>query len=128
MDKRYLTLKTLTAVFCVLVIALFLSDLLYAYRTPKVYVIYVSQGMIAGNRYDCVVPKEALHNGNMVYIVSEKETVLGKRYRVYGETVTVEAEDNGMAAIHLGKNDDFMIVLAHDGRLKGNGDVLVYGS
>lgn len=128
MDKRYLTVKTLIGMLYALILALLISQVLYAYSTPKVYVTHISKGILAGKLYDCVIPIEALHDGTTVYVVSVRDTVLGKRYRVRGENVIVEAEENGMAAIHFYANDGMMIVLAHDGRMKGNGDVLVYGS
>lgn len=129
MDKKYITVKTVIVMLCAVILALSLALTLYAYRTPKVYVMPIQKGVISGELYDCVVPKEALFNGETLYIVTPKETVLGTRYRCYGDSVGIKAEENGMAAVEMfSTNDEMMIVLAHDGRLKGSGDVLVYRS
>lgn len=128
MDKQYLTVKTLLCMLCVLIIVLLTALTVYTYQTPKVYVTYAAKGTISGTLYDCVISKEALYEGDAVYIVSAKDTVLGKQFKARVEYVFIEAEENGMAAVSLDVSSDMMIVLAHDGRLKGNGDVLVYRS
>lgn len=128
MDKRYRTVKTLVVLFCALLFSLFLSLVLYAYRTPRVYATFAAKEILNGKLCDCVIPAAALRDGNTVYVVVARDTAIGKRYRVSRRTVFVEAEENGKVAIDLQTTEKVMVVLAHDGRLKENGEVLAYVS
>lgn len=128
MDKRYRTVKTLVALFCALLLATLLSLVIYAYRTPRVYATFATKELLNGKLCDCVIPAAALHDGNTVYVVVARDTAIGKRYRVSARTVFVEAEENGRVAVDLATTGKVMVVLAHDGRLKENDEVLAYVS
>lgn len=123
MDKRMISM--LCSMFAVCIFALLIAMTIYSYITPKAYVVYSSKGMINGDYYDCVIPREAVSEDNTIFVAAKKNTVLGTRYRVYEENVVIEAEENGMCAVNL-YEAGIMVVLAHDGRLKIGGEVLVY--
>jgi len=120
------TVKTVIAMFAAAVLSFMLAVTIYSYITPKVYVTYASKGTVGGEYYDCVVPSSAVGEDGKIYVVVKKNTVIGTRYRLYTENVTVRAEENGMSAVNLNAQDGVMVVLAHDGRMGENGEVLVY--
>lgn len=129
MENNRRTVIIIVAMIEIVCIALLLALTIYTYNTPKVYAAPVQQGLIGGQVFDCVIPKDALFDENIMYILTPKETVLGTRYRVTTEEVDIIAEENGMVAVTLyGSMDEMYFVLAHDGRMKASGEVLVYRS
>lgn len=128
MSKVKITpMKAVVGMLVILIIAMYASSAIYYSITPKVYAMKQHKGRIAGQVYDSVIPKDAISDDGTVYFVSTRETVVGERYKAYSREVIVLAEENGQVAIYTDSTgEELLIVLAHDGEIKNNGDVIVF--
>lgn len=127
MSKIKITpMRAVIAMLAVSVAAMYASAGIYYSITPKVYAMRVQKGRLNGQVYDCVIPKDAVVDG-AVYFVSTRETVVGERHRAFSREVRVLAEEGGEVAISVdSSNSDLLIVLAHDGEIENNEDVIVF--
>lgn len=128
MSKIKITpMKAIVAMLAVSVAAMYASSAIYYSITPKVYAMKQRKGRIAGQVYDCVIPKDAISEDGTVYFAAARQTVVGERHRAILRDVIVLAEEDGEVAIQMDDMDsELLIVLAHDGEIENRGDVIVF--
>lgn len=117
--------------FAILLIAIYASATFNYYMTPKVYTISQQKGRLDNNSelYDCVIPKNALVNGDKIYLAYSWQSVTGKKYAVVSRNVTVLDSDDYKCAILINDvMEDWLIVIAYDGELIEKGDVIILRS
>ncbi len=109
------------AVFLLLMLFFtFVSHHLDALRTPQVLCVTPGPGVIAGKRYDMVVPAEAIYPDKEPYVYVAEDT-LSYFYPVAARraTVRVLATGDGLAAVD-GLYRDARVVRYADRALLGN--------
>lgn len=114
-----------------LLIVTYASTTINYYTTPKVYTILQQKGRLDNNSklYDCIIPKNILVDGNKIYLAYSWQSVTGKKYAVISRNVTVLDADDYKYAVQIQDIiDDWLIVVAYDGELTENGDVIILRS
>lgn len=123
--------KIIIYFFTGLLIVTYASATVNYYTTPKVYAIAQQKGRLDNNSelYDCVIPKNALVNGDKIYLAYSWQSVMGTKYAVISSNVTIVDEDDYKYAIRIQDiMDDWLIVVAYDGELTEKGDIIILRS
>jgi hypothetical protein len=124
--KRHLALKAGLVLLVVMVFFTFFSSTIHYFLTPKVTITPVRQGTVRimpdeGQPDDepemlmgILVPLSAVIDGSYVYVVTQRDTFLGKQLYVHQVVVTVQGQNMAQAVISQGLRDGNHVVTSWD--------------
>ena len=121
-------IKTIICFLAGLLIVTYASSTINYYATPKVYAIPQQKGRLDDNAeiYDCIIPKTALIDSNEIYLVYSRQSVTGTKYFITSKEVSILDSDDYKYAVKIQDiMADWLIVIAYDGELTENGDVII---